>query len=269
MWTAIAAALLFATIEELIAASRAADAAGRAAEAVRHAEAALALDPRSEAAHLQLGQIFLGHHTPQAAADIFTDALALHPDSFLLRLGRGLAYKDLARHDAAEADLRLCLTRRPDFALAFDALATVYLQAKRFDDLRTLTAAFRTHNARDYRGPYFEAAALDGLLDKDAARIETLLAESIAANAQFAAAHALLGKRKLQSGNVTAAIPHLETALRLRPDYSPAALHLAQAYQKAGRTADAQRAFALVREIKAREQTPPPSLLYHRGGGQR
>lgn len=66
----------------------------------RHAqptEAALALDPRSEAAHLQLWQIFLGHHTPRAAADIFTDALALHPDSFLLRLGRGLAYKDCPR----------------------------------------------------------------------------------------------------------------------------------------------------------------------------
>ncbi|MBM3797882.1 MAG: tetratricopeptide repeat protein [Acidobacteria bacterium] len=124
---------------------------------------------------------------------------------------------------------------------------------------------FRARNAREYRGPYFEAAALDGLLEKDAARIEALLGESIAANAQFAAAHVLLGKRKLQAGHATAAIPHLETALRLRPGYSPAALHLAQAYQKAGRTADAQRTFALVREIKAKEQTPPPSLLYHRG----
>src|SRR6476659_11110408 len=41
------------------------------ARAVSEAEAALALEPRSEAAHLQLGQIFLSHNTPAAALEIF------------------------------------------------------------------------------------------------------------------------------------------------------------------------------------------------------
>src|SRR5262249_5829063 len=150
----------------------------------------LSLDPRSESAHLQLGQIFLSHNTPQAAADIFTEALTLHPDSFLLRLGRGLAWKDLSRYEEAEADLRQCLTRRPDFALAFDALATVYLQSKRFDDLKTLAEDFRTRNQKDYRGPYFISAALDGL-SRHPVEADALLAESIRLNPNFAAAHAL------------------------------------------------------------------------------
>jgi tetratricopeptide (TPR) repeat protein len=245
-------------------ASKAYDGLNDPARAVEQAEAALNLDPRSEAAHLQLGQIFLGHNTPQAAADVFGDALQLHPESFLLRLGRGLAWKDLMRYEEAEADLRICLSRRPDFPIAFDALATVYLQGKRFEDLQTLADAFRARNPKDYRGPYFAAAARDGGKTGDPA-IDPLLDESIRLNPNFAASHALVGKRKLAAGDIAAAIPSLEQALRLRPGYSPAALHLAQSYQKAGRTADAANAFRRVREIKEKEQTPPPSLTYHRG----
>ncbi len=245
-------------------ASKAYDGLGDAARAVEQAEAALALDPRSEAAHLQLGQIFLGHNTPQAAADVFTEALTLHPDSFLLRLGRGLALKDLQRWEDAERDLKQCLARRPDFPVAFDALGTVYLQTKRFEDLEELANGFRARNARDYRGPYFAAAAMDGS-KADRPAIDALLAESIRLNPNFAASHALLGKRLLNAGDAAGAIRPLEQSLRLRPDYSPAAFHLAQAYLKAGRKADAARAFEQVKAIKEREQAPKPALQYHRG----
>jgi superkiller protein 3 len=253
-----------ASVRRHLLSSQAYDGLNDPARAVEQAEAALALDPRSEAAHLQLGQIFLGHHTPQAAADVFTEALAIHPASFLLRLGRGLAWKDLMRYDEAEADLRLCLGRRPDFAIAFDALATVLLQAKRFEVLQTLAASFGERNPHDYRGPYFAAAALDGL-QTGAGGADELLNRSLALNPNFAAAHALLGKRQLAAGQVTSAISSLERALQLRPDYSPAALHLAQAYQRAGRGADAAKAFQRVRELKEKEQTLPPGLVYHRG----
>lgn len=257
-----------ASVRRHLLASRAYDGLNDPPHAVEEAEAALAMDPRSEAAHLQLGQIFLGHNTPGAAAEIFTDALAIHPESFVLRLGRGLAWKDLGRHEDAERDLRRCLESRPGFGLAFDGLATVYLQAKRFEELGALASAFRRNNPADYRGPYFAAAALDGVADPGTAeQTDALLAESIRLNPNFAAAHALLGKRKLAAGDTTAAIAFLETALRLRPDYSPAALHLAQAFQKAGRKAEAERAFERVKELKLAERNPPQSLRYHRGKG--
>ena len=223
-------------------ASKAYDGLNYAGRAVEEAEAALALEPRMEAAHLQLGQIFLGNNTPAAALDIFTEALALLPESLLLRLGKGLALKELARYEEAEAELRECLRRRPDFPLAFDALATVYLQSKRYEDLQGLSADYTLKNSGDYRGPFFAAAALEGLRAARE-RIEPLLAESIRQKPDYAAAHALLGKIRLQSGDAAGAIPALELAIRLRPDYGPAALHLAQAYQKAGREADAARAF--------------------------
>ena len=244
-------------------ASKAYDGLNDPARAVQEAEAALALDPRQETAHLQLGQIFLGHNTPQAALEVFSEALTLLPDSLLLRLGKGLALKDLARYDEAETELRVCLGRKPDFPLAFDTLATVYLHAKRFEDLQRVSGEYRARYPNDYRGSYFAAAALDGLLQPKP--IEPLLAESIRLNPTFAAAHALLGKVKLQSGDAAAAIPELEQAMRLRPDYAPAALHLAQAYQKAGRDADAARAFERLRDLKEKERMPKPALRYHRG----
>src|SRR5437899_10542937 len=67
------------------------------ARAVSEAEAALAMEPRSEAAHLQLGQIFLSHNTPAAALEIFSEAQQIFPDSFLVRLGKGLSLKEIGK----------------------------------------------------------------------------------------------------------------------------------------------------------------------------
>ncbi len=245
-------------------ASKAHEGLNNPAEAVRDAEAALALAPQSEAAHLQLGQIFLSHNTPEAALDVFSEALTALPDSLMLRLGKGLALKDLARYPEAQTELTACLGRQPELAIAFDALGTVYLHSKRFDELARAAGEFRKRRPDDYRGHYYSAAALDGL-KRSPADMQALLAESLRINPRFAAAHALLGKTRLQAGDANGAIPPLETALRLRPDYGPAALHLAQAYQKVGRQRDAERAFQKVRELKEQEHTPAPSLLYHRG----
>jgi len=245
-------------------ASKAHDGLGDAKKAVGEAEAALALDPRSEAAHIQLGQIFLSNNTPQAALDVFTEALSLHPGSFLLRAGRGLALKDLNLYDEAERELRRCLDARPGFPICFDGLATVLLNAKRFTDLDRASVAQESHNPRDFRAPYFAAAA-SLALDGDVAAIESLLARSIQRNPKFAASHALLGRVQLQAGRIDSAMASLETAVRLRPNYAPALLNLAQAYKKAGREADAARAFEQLRQANDRERQAKPALIYHRG----
>src|SRR5258706_14988345 len=83
-------------------ASKAYDGLNDPVQAVREAEAALALEPGSEPAHVQLGGIFLSHNTPSAALDIFTEAQELFPHSLVLRLGKGLAFKELQRYDEAE-----------------------------------------------------------------------------------------------------------------------------------------------------------------------
>lgn len=250
-----------------ILASKVSDGVNEPARAVAEAEAALALEPRNEAAHLQLGQIFLARDTPGAAVEIYSEALALLPDSLMLRLGRGLAYKDLQRPEEAEQDLRGCLKRSPNLALAFDALATLLIQGRRYDAARQLASEFRRVNPRDFRGPYFLAAGLEGE-KQTGAEIEDLLQESLRLNPSFAATWALLGKVLLRSEKPAEAIVPFERAVRLRPDLAAARLQLAEAYRKVGRDADAQREFQAVRELKEKERQPPPSLRYRRGRAQ-
>lgn len=244
-------------------ASKIHDGLGDPKRAVDEAEAALAIDPKRESHHLQLGQIFLGRNTPQAAFDIFTEALPLFPESLLLRLGRGLALKDLQRYEEAERDLRECLDRRPGFPLAFDGLATVLLHQKRYARLVEAADAQRRRVPSDFRGHYYAAAGREG----SKTGVEQALAmvrESVRLNPAFAASRALLGKLLLARNDTAGAIRELDEALQLRPDYTPAAMHLAQAYQRAGRREDAARAFANLKELKRKENEPRPSLVYRR-----
>jgi tetratricopeptide (TPR) repeat protein len=246
-----------------VAASKAHDGLNDPARAVAEAEAALAIDARYEPAHLQLGQIFLTRNTPAAAAEIFSEAARLFPDSFLARLGKGLALKELQRYDEATAELRFCLERQPSSGTAFDALATVYLHAAKFEELSTLAEARVKGYPADFRGYYYLAAARDGQALSDEATLE-LLDQSLQRNASFAAALGLKGKLLLRRGHAAEAIQLLERAVALRRDHVPSHMALANAYRKLGRQSDAAREFQAVRELLA-EQQQKPALRYHRG----
>jgi tetratricopeptide (TPR) repeat protein len=193
-----------------------------------------------------------------AAVQIFSDAERMFPRSVVVRLGRGLALKELQRYDEAEKTLADCWPH----PLAFDALATVLVQRKNFADAKNWSTKFIETNPEDYRGYYFLAAAKDGLEEKDARQV---LRQSLARKPDFAASHALLGKILLQGGEVEAAAASFEQAIRYRPDLKQAHLQLAQAYRKLGRETDAKREFGIVRQLTEKEARPKPSLKWHRG----
>jgi len=228
------------------------------ARAVAEAEAALRLNPRSEAAHVQLGYIFLSRNTPLAAVEIFSEAASMFPQSVVARLGKGLALKELQRYDEAEKVLAACWPH----PLAFDALATVLLQRSKFSEAKELAARFIREQPDDYRGYYFLAASKDGLQEPDA---REAVRQSLARKADFAASHALLGKMLLRAGELDGAVGSFEEAIRHRPDLIQAHLQLAQTYRKLGRAAEAKREFAIVRDLTQKEAQPKPSLRYHRG----
>ena len=240
-------------------ASKAHDGLNDPAHAVAEAEKALELEPGSEAAHVQLGFIFLSRGTPKAAVEIFTEAEKLLPDSLVVRLGKGLALKELQLYDEAEATLARCWPH----PLAFDALATVLVQRTKFEQAKALSERFVKANPGDYRGYYFLGAAKNGLQEQG---VREALRESLARKGDFAAAHALMGKLQMSDGEFLAAAASLEKAIRYRPDLVQAHLHLAQTYRKLGREEDALREFGVVSELKKKEAQPKPGLLYHRGG---
>ena len=245
-------------------ASKAYEGVNDLAHAVSQAEAALQVEPRNEAAHLQLGQIFLSHNTPRAALEVFSEAQQLFPQSFLIRLGRGLALKEIARYDESAGELRECLRQQPSSGIAFDALATVLLQSSRFEEVQQVSEAYSNRNPADYRGYFYMAAGRDGAgLPEDLSL--KLLTKSLQLNPAFAASLSLLGKILLRQNSFQQAALVLERSLALRPDHVPSHMTLANVYRKLGREADAAREFQSIREIHEKERQPNPSLLYHRG----
>ena len=238
--------------------SKIADGLNDPGAAVSAAEAALQLEPRNESAHVQLGSIFLSRNTPDAALEVFTEAQVLLPQSLLIRLGRGLALKELQRWDAAEAELTHCLPN----LLAFDALATTLMQRGRLAEATLLAQRFIKAAPQDYRGWYFAAAAKEAF---DEPGFEVDVRRSIALGPQFAASRALLGKWLLKHDRVTEAAFELEQAARWRPDLVQAHLQLAQAYRRLGRHSDAAREFNIVSDLKEKEKAPRQRLLFHRG----
>ena len=239
-------------------ASKAHDALNDPARAVAEAEAALKLDPQSEPAHVQLGYIFLSRNTPLAAVEVFTEAERLFPQSIIVRLGKGLALKELQRYDEAEKTLAACWPH----PIAFDAHATVLVQRGKFEEAKGLAKRFIESAPEDYRGYYFLAAAKDGLQEKDA---RVAVFQSLERKADFAASHALLGKIQLRDGELEAAATSFEKAIKSRPGLVQAHLQLAQTYRRLGRANEAQREFAIVRDLNEKEAQPKPSLQYHRG----
>jgi tetratricopeptide (TPR) repeat protein len=245
-------------------ASRAYDGLNDPAKAVQEAQAAVSLAPRSEASYLQLAQIFLSRNTPLPAHEILSDASKMFPESAPVRLGVGLALKELQRYDEAIQVLTECLRLKPDLGPAFDALGASYLEANRFDDLVSVATEYTHRNPRDFRGYYYQAAAKEKL-QMDPTGAEVLIRRSIEYNSRFAASYALLGKVLMGSGRLEPAATALEEAVRLRPDYTPAHYYLANVYRKLGRDGDARREFAEVSRLKQEESKPVPKLNYHRG----
>jgi tetratricopeptide (TPR) repeat protein len=245
-------------------ASKAEDGLNDPTKAVAEAQHAVDLDPRSEAARLQLAQIFLSRNTPEAAYEILNEAMPVFPNSALIRLGAGLALNQMRRYPEAIPVLKDALKLRPDLGPAFDALASAYLNSAAYETLLKESAEYSRTHPEDFRGFYYEASArVELALEPSVA--ESLLRRSILLNPNFAAAHALVGRVLLERGQTEVAVPELEEAIRLRPGYTPAHLYLAKAWRKLGKSDLARKESETVARLNEEESRPAPHLLYHRG----
>jgi tetratricopeptide (TPR) repeat protein len=238
-------------------------ASGDPAKAVSEAQREISGSPGNLDGYLQLGQIFLDYNTPAPAVEVFSQALRIAPDSLLARLGEGLALKGTQRFDLAEKELSLCLKLNPQMAVAFDGVASLYIESAEYEKLAGVARQYLQTNPSDYRGYYYLAAAQEHDR-RDRQGTEALLRKGIGLNPRFAASYALLGKLLLDGNSAAEAVAELEHAIQLRPDYPPPHLYLATAYKKLGREADAARELQRVRDLNEKQSTRP-SLIYHRG----
>jgi Flp pilus assembly protein TadD len=85
-----------------------------------------------------------------------------------------------------------------------------------------------------------------------------LLRAVLKAKPDYADARYVLGKILLARGDAAPAAEHLEAAARLAPEDANIRYQLGQAYQKLGRTDEAQQQFEIFRQIKDKRRGSTP-----------
>lgn len=155
--------------------------AGRLAEAEAAYRAALDLDPRLAAAHVNLGNVLKDLGRFDEAAPCYRAALSLDPNFLPAHFNWGVLC--LHRHDFAEAAdaFARVVSLRPDLAAAHDALGSALMETgeraaaaasfRRAVHLAPQNAPFWANWAASLTGQTFPADAVDAALFQDLLRV--------------------------------------------------------------------------------------------------
>jgi len=150
------------------------------------------------------------------------------------RFALGTQLMDAGRHQEAEAQLRLATADYPD---AKAGLGTVLLLQGKMDEGIGVLDAFVQENpslpnrmpARVLLAQAHRAVAERELTSRNAPAAERAARQSIALDPTNADAHNLLGAALASQGNLRAAIPEFQAAVRINPKHEVALKNLAQA----------------------------------------
>ncbi|HEX7071530.1 MAG TPA: tetratricopeptide repeat protein [Rhodothermales bacterium] len=180
---------------------------GRSREAATAFRHTARLDPDFPEAHLRLGNIAYERGATREALGFYRDEVARRPTATAW-YNVGVAYVGLGRTDSARAALEKTLDLDPNHALAWLALSEV--NELTGDDAAALSAAER----------------------------------SLSLSPDLAVSRKRVALLYLQSDRVAEAAAHLAAVTARDPLDAEAHYSLGQAYQRLGRTADADRSFA-------------------------
>jgi tetratricopeptide (TPR) repeat protein len=188
----------------------------------------------------------------EEAKRVFASLIAAHGDSPELNVVLGQAHAQQGDFDAAIAVLRAALDKKPDVAEANATLGMIYLKQGHLAEAAAALRAELAAHAADVTTRYTLATVLDlqGQVDEALAQLRTVLG----ARPDYADARYLHGKILLTRGDADGAIAQLEIAARLAPEDANVHYQLAQAYQKAGKTALADEHFQTYQRLKDRRR---------------
>src|SRR5262249_8843914 len=179
---------------------------GRFAESVPMFQKVLADSPSISVAQMQLGTALARLRRYQEALVPLHTAVELMPDSVPAHYELGLALCGTGSWQDAATHFELVAKKNPKMPDAQYSLASVYARTRRVPE------------------------AVD------------LLRNVLAQNPQHFRANLLLGRILTLQDQPLAAVPYLETSTKVEPDSAEAYSFLADAYLRAGRPDDAQRA---------------------------
>lgn len=226
---------------------------------------------------IEQGEAALAHDDTSAAADAFSGAIALKPDSMLGYLKRGETYRRRNELDAALRDLRHASELDPLAPRPMELLGDVHYALGRAErgDANVAIGRFRKAaelyqgyvNIDDQSPRVLYKLALAHQAAGQPAPAVTALRMAVALDDRFAEAHYLLGVCLRDLNKLPEALASLERARTLAPAMVHARESLAELYGQMGRTRDR---IAQLEALAALEPGPSRAvalgLAYHRAG---
>lgn len=190
---------------------------GEAAGALKAVEQAVSLSPDSFDAQFALGRARYGAGDPLGAAKAFRSAVALKAEDANARFFLATALEGAGDYDAALAVYRELLSIRPEAADGHLGLGVLLIKlgGERTDE---------------------------GIRE---------LLRAVALNGDLYEARITLGRALVSKGQAQESVEHLQRAAALAPKNPEPHYQLALAYKRLGKTAEAARENAIVKEIHA------------------
>lgn len=212
--------------------------------AVKILHEAIVQNPKDTALYLDFASMALDHESFQAGIAMIDAGLRLQPKAAELYLARGVLLVQLAQYDQAEADFEKADELDPRQALGSTAQGMV-AEERNEDDPRRALATVQAKLARTPRNAflwYLQAAILSQMApDPGSADFQKGLdsaRKAIVLDPSLTAAHNVLAKFYLDSGQYALAAKECRLVVEQMPEDQTALYHLVVALRKTNQTAE-------------------------------
>ncbi len=231
------------------------EASGHIENAVPAMRLAIDRDPQNQEYRFRYGMLLVDTKAPQAGIMRLQEAVKLFPGSTRLWFGLGLAqFQDHKNQDAQNSFLQ-ALRIDPNSIPSLTYLGVLALDAGRPGEAKTFYQRCIDLNPRVGIVHYLMSEAIQKEQSPDLNRAEAELLDANRLEPTSPPARLALGKLYLGSGREEQALVELQEAIRLQPGVAEAHYHLARAYQKLKRTAEAKTEFDAFRALGADEKS--------------
>ena len=219
------------------------DQSRRSDEALGHFRAALAVRPKSSAAHNGLGTALFNLGRRTEACEHFEEALQLDPRSYVAHQNLGVVLQSQGRLEEAIGHFEQALSIEPHFAWAHANLGTALARTDRLDEaIDHFEQALRLDpNPPNPKGAAVCLTNLGHALHRKGRLDEALkhLQEAVRLASGYSNAHMNLGNVLRAKGRLDEGIDHMQEAVRLNPKIAEAHHNLAAALLEKGRLEEA------------------------------
>ena len=231
-------------------------------QAVNLLRRAILLEPQNVHLYLDFANISYTHGSFQVGVDVMNDGISLQPAAAALYFARGVLYVQLAQYENAEADFARAYELDPSQSLSAAAQGMAAAQENDYDRALGKVQASLARKPNDPLLLYLQADIL-AERQADPGTPEFQLAmrsarKAVSLQPSLGAAHGVLAKLDLQSGNYQEAAVECRKALAGNPRDQVALYHLILALRKAGEKdeiPDLLKRLAVLRREAAKEES--------------